>query len=62
MGQDARTDALRAKHAEIEAILIEEERRPSPDFAMVQELKKRKLQVKDELRRMSQTYDHYLPQ
>ncbi len=51
MGQDARTDALKAKHAEIEHILIEEERRPFPDFAMVQELKKRKLMVKDELRR-----------
>ena len=52
MGQDARTDALKAKHAEIEIILTEEERRPFPDFAMVQELKKQKLRVKDELRRV----------
>ncbi|TAK98115.1 MAG: DUF465 domain-containing protein [Rhodospirillaceae bacterium] len=51
MGQDARTNALKAKHAEIETILTEEERRPFPDFAMVQELKKRKLMVKDELQR-----------
>ena len=53
MGQDARTESLRAKHAEIESILIEEERRPFPDFVMVQELKKRKLRVKDELERAS---------
>jgi hypothetical protein len=51
MGQDARTDALKAKHAQIETILAEEERRPVPDFAMIQELKKRKLKVKDELYR-----------
>ena len=53
MGQDARTDALKAKHAEIETILTLEERRPFPNFAMVQQLKKRKLMVKDELKRAS---------
>ena len=64
MGQDARSDALKAKHAEIEAMVIEEERRPFPDFAMVQELKKRKLRVKDELQRVAHlpSADNYLPQ
>jgi len=62
MGQDARFEALKAKHAEIETILIEEERRPFPDFAMVQELKKRKLRVKDELQRVNHMSDAYLPQ
>ena len=62
MGQDARTDALKAKHAEIESILIEEERRPFADFTMVQELKKRKLRVKDELQRVNHMSDSYLPQ
>ena len=64
MRQDARTDALKAKHAEIENILIEEERRPSPDFATVQELKRRKLKVKDELERVAHLPDAgtYLPQ
>jgi uncharacterized protein YdcH (DUF465 family) len=55
MGQDARSDALKAKYAEIEHILIEEERRPFPDYVTVQELKKRKLQVKDELQRVLHT-------
>jgi hypothetical protein len=62
MGQDAHTEALLAKHAEIETILTEEERRPFPDFAMVQELKKRKLRVKDELQRAAHLPDTYLPQ
>jgi len=51
MGQDARQEALRSKHAEIEHILIEEERRPAPDFGLVHELKKKKLKIKDELQR-----------
>ena len=53
MGQDARTTALKVKHAEIETILTEEERRPIRDFVMIQELKKRKLMMKDELKRAS---------
>jgi hypothetical protein len=62
MRQDARTESLKAKHAEIETILTEEERRPFPDFTMVQELKKRKLRVKDELQRVAQMPESYLPQ
>jgi len=53
MGQDARKTALMVKHAEIETVLTEEERRPFPDFKAIQELKKRKLMVKDELKRAS---------
>ncbi len=52
MGQDARTEALQAKHKEIEFVLIEEERRPFPDFARVHELKRKKLKIKDELQRL----------
>ncbi len=51
MGQDARLEALRTKHAEIENLLVEEERRPLPDFNIVHELKRKKLKIKDELRR-----------
>ncbi len=59
---DARTEALKAKHAEIEVDLTNEERRPIPDFAMVQELKKRKLRVKDELQRFAPPTDAHHPQ
>lgn len=52
MGLDARTEALHAKHKEIEFILFEEERRPLPDTALVHELKRKKLKIKDELHRM----------
>jgi hypothetical protein len=52
MGQDARNDSLRSKHAEIEHILFEEERRPLPDFNLVHELKRKKLKIKDELQRI----------
>ena len=62
MAQDARTEALKAKHAEIESVLIEEERRPFPDFTMLQELKKRKLRVKDELQRVNHMADSHFPQ
>jgi len=51
MGQDARHEALRSKHAEIEHLLTEEERRPLPDFNFVHELKRKKLKIKDELQR-----------
>ena len=53
MGQDARHEALKAKHHEIEVILFEEERRPLPDFQLVHELKRKKLKIKDELQRIA---------
>ncbi len=53
MDQLARNDALRARHQEIESILIEEERRPFPDFQRVHELKRKKLKIKDELQRIA---------
>jgi len=52
MGQDARAEALHAKHKEIEFILFEEERRPLPDFSLVHKLKRKKLKIKDELHRL----------
>lgn len=52
MGQEVRFDALKAKHAEIESILFEEERRPLPDTQFVHELKRKKLKIKDELERI----------
>ena len=42
-------DALEQKHAELAALIDEEEHRPHPDDIRLHELKKAKLQVKDEL-------------
>ncbi len=52
MGQDAKPDTLRAKHAEIDNRLIEEERRPLPDSQLIHDLKRKKLKIKDELQRI----------
>jgi len=51
MTQDARDEALRARHHEIDVILFEEERRPLPNFTFIHELKRQKLKIKDELQR-----------
>ena len=49
--QSSHIDALRTKHAGLEARLREEQSRPAPDIAMVQQLKKRKLALKEEIAR-----------
>jgi len=41
--------ALRARHAELEARLDEEQGHAHPDDAVIAELKKQKLRIKDEL-------------
>jgi len=43
--------ALQSKHAGLEAQLRDEMNRPSPDTALVQSLKKRKLALKEEIAR-----------
>jgi hypothetical protein len=52
MGQDARKDALQYRHAELEDRLDNEFSRPAPDAAMIAEIKRQKLRIKDELARM----------
>lgn len=47
--QSSHVDALKAKHAGLEARLHEEQIRPSPDIAMIQQIKKQKLRIKEEL-------------
>jgi len=44
-------NALQSKHAGIDARLREEMARPVPDAAMVQQLKKQKLKLKEEIAR-----------
>lgn len=44
--------ALKAKHAELDAKLLEEEGRPLPDTLKIQELKKQKLAVKQEIEKI----------
>ena len=42
-------DALKAKHAGLEARLHEEQTRPAPDITMIQRIKKQKLRIKEEI-------------
>ncbi len=44
-------DALQSKHAGLEAQLRDEQARPIPNAAMVQEIKKQKLRLKEEIAR-----------
>lgn len=53
--QDAYLEALEAKHFKLEQALLEESARPKPDTDTTQDLKRRKLQIKDELARMKGT-------
>lgn len=54
MGYDARIESLRMKHSEIDEVLTAEARRPIPDPAMLADLKRQKLRIKDELQRIGQ--------
>ena len=45
----AQAEALEAKHAQLEALIDEEEHRPHPDDIRLHQLKKEKLRVKDEM-------------
>ncbi len=42
-------EALKTKHADLEARIADEERRPHPDDDAIHDLKKQKLRIKDEL-------------
>lgn len=44
--------ALKAKHAQLDAQLVEEEARPLPDTMRIQELKKQKLATKQEIEKI----------
>lgn len=45
----AHVSALEAKHAGLEAQIIEESQRPLPDTATIARLKKEKLRIKEEI-------------
>lgn len=45
--------ALRIKHADLEDKLEREENRPLPDTSLIHNLKKQKLQIKDEIAQVS---------
>ena len=52
----AHVSALQAKHAGLEARIIEENQRPQPDMATLARLKKEKLRVKEEMTGLSEPH------
>lgn len=53
MVSDVRVDSLKAKHAALDMQINEEEKRPLPDTALVHDLKRQKLKIKDELQKIA---------
>ena len=49
MSVEAHLESLKAKHAALELTLQEEEARPLPDQVTVHDLKRRKLEIKDQI-------------
>jgi hypothetical protein len=52
MIQEEHAASLKARHAELEEVLEVETHKPNPDETAIKEIKKRKLQIKDELARL----------
>lgn len=52
MALSERIESLKAKHARLEERLTDEKTRPHPDEVALHNIKRQKLQIKDELRSM----------
>ena len=52
MAFEQRIESLKKRHASIDGILHEEEIRPAPDIVRLHELKRQKLNIKDEMSRL----------
>ena len=53
MSVQSHIEALTAKHAALEQELHLETRRPAPDESLVADIKRRKLEIKDEINRIN---------
>ncbi|MGB0681958.1 MAG: YdcH family protein [Magnetovibrionaceae bacterium] len=49
MSVDERIESLRAKHTALESALDRENQKPLPDDIVINDLKKQKLRIKDQL-------------
>jgi hypothetical protein len=53
MDQDAQIETLRAEHQNLKTQIDEEMERPAPDEFRIQELKRQKLRLKDEIAKLA---------
>lgn len=56
MAIEQHIEKLRADHASLEKVIDEELHRPLPDTERIGDLKKRKLRIKDEIIRLSDSH------
>jgi hypothetical protein len=52
MSLQSHLDALKGRHASLESKIVAEDRRPSPDTAVLSRMKAEKLRLKDEMERL----------
>lgn len=52
MSLQDRMEALKVRHADLEIAIEEEFRRPLPDSFLINDLKRKKLKIKDEIERL----------
>jgi hypothetical protein len=55
MSLQSRLDSLRARHAELELRIADEDNRPKPDDDLMGRLKREKLHLKEEMERLRTT-------
>ena len=53
MNEGVSVEELRTEHQNLEQQIVEENLRPHPDELRIQELKRQKLRIKDEIARLS---------
>jgi len=53
MGESERIEFLKTKHESLETELKDEKRKLQPDLATLADIKRRKLDVKDEMKRLT---------
>ncbi len=58
MNLQARLETLKDRHADLEARIASEDRRPAPDSETMSLLKREKLRLKEEMVRLSSRSDH----
>jgi hypothetical protein len=55
MSLQSRLESLKARHAELETRIAEEDQRPKPDTEVMGRLKREKLHLKEEMERLRAT-------
>jgi hypothetical protein len=58
MSREEHLQVLKEKHAGLEELIRQEEMRPLPDSALISQLKRQKLRIKDEIADLARADQH----